>query len=725
MSGIVYWAVFAVDDITVAGGNITIKADGCTGLKTDTVNITGGTLNIECGSVVINSSTQMGIGVETRDLNISGGKATFNCGAYGMIVRTAFNMTGGELNIEKGGLTSYGADVTFSSGTATLSGLYSNSGTWMLTVENDARLSVNSTVKVPGGIVIGDGLAITTPDGGKIVQITPESGDPYYTVTESDGATAASRVVIEPLVAYPLWLGETQVTTRNKDDILGDGTASYDPSTKTLTLNNFTGVQGTHNDALIFAEIDMLTLNLVGTNTLSGSADLSTNYTLSGIDAGGKTLIIAGEGSLLIDIATGSGAAIGACDHLIMESGSLCAYAKQEPDQAFAIYGVTVKNLTINGGVLDIYGTYACMPYRSSDHFAIADDYVIMAGYRTDGKDVSACTLPEFLNLLANYPRYNYVHFAPLTAYDLWLGETQVTTLNKDDILGDGTASFDPATNTLTFTTAMPNITGLHEGALIYANGVDLTMTGNAELNNESANYGIYLYSGSLTIRNAQLTIKNVAYCGIEKNTGDGGAVTITNSEVTVEAGKDHAIYSIEDISITDSTVTCSTSTSGMGLYALGSLNLSDSTISVDAKGNWGIYAGAGIDISGGKINSQTDTGYALCSKSGITYPTETHRITLPENGKFSQVTDGEGESATTYYTITESDGTTAASHVVIERIGDINRDGEVNALDLMLLRKYLVELPIEGTFDEAAADLNGDNVIDILDLVRLRKVLA
>ena len=290
--------------------------------------------------------------------------------------------------------------------------------------------------------------------------------------------------------------------------------------------------------------------------------------------------------------------------------------------------------------------------------------------------------------------------------------------------MGDGTASFDPDTGTLTIT-GTPAITGLHEGALIYANGVDLTMTGNAELNNESANYGIYLYSGSLTIRNAQLTIKNVAYCGIEKNTGDGGAVTITNSEVTVEAGKDHAIYSIEDISITDSTVTCSTSTSGMGLYALGSLSLSDSTITVDAKGNWGIYAGADIDISGGKINSQTDTGYALCSKSGITYPTETHRITLPENGKISQVTDGEGESATTYYTITESDGTTAASHVVIERIGDINRDGEVNALDLMLLRKYLVELPIEGTFDQAAADINGDNVIDILDLVRLRKVLA
>ena len=40
-------------------------------------------------------------------------------------------------------------------------------------------------------------------------------------------------------------------------------------------------------------------------------------------------------------------------------------------------------------------------------------------------------------------------------------------------------------------------------------------------------------------------------------------------------------------------------------------------------------------------------------------------------------------------------------------------------------MRKYLVALPIEGIFDEAAADVNGDGSIDILDLVRLRKVLA
>ena len=56
---------------------------------------------------------------------------------------------------------------------------------------------------------------------------------------------------------------------------------------------------------------------------------------------------------------------------------------------------------------------------------------------------------------------------------------------------------------------------------------------------------------------------------------------------------------------------------------------------------------------------------------------------------------------------------------------GDINLDGELDAQDLMVLRKHLAGLPIEGRFSEAGADLHPDGVIDLLDLVRLRKILA
>ena len=56
--------------------------------------------------------------------------------------------------------------------------------------------------------------------------------------------------------------------------------------------------------------------------------------------------------------------------------------------------------------------------------------------------------------------------------------------------------------------------------------------------------------------------------------------------------------------------------------------------------------------------------------------------------------------------------------------LGDLNGDGTISALDLMQLRKVLVDLPVEDLIP-AAADLNRNAAIDIVDLVRLRKLLV
>lgn len=37
---------------------------------------------------------------------------------------------------------------------------------------------------------------------------------------------------------YELWISDEQVTDANKNDVMGDGTVSFDPSSNTLTLNN-------------------------------------------------------------------------------------------------------------------------------------------------------------------------------------------------------------------------------------------------------------------------------------------------------------------------------------------------------------------------------------------------------------------------------------------------------------------------------------------------------
>ncbi len=43
--------------------------------------------------------------------------------------------------------------------------------------------------------------------------------------------------------SYALWIGDTQVTVENKDDVVGDGSVKYDPTTSTLTL------KGAHIDS--------------------------------------------------------------------------------------------------------------------------------------------------------------------------------------------------------------------------------------------------------------------------------------------------------------------------------------------------------------------------------------------------------------------------------------------------------------------------------------------
>ena len=85
--------------------------------------------------------------------------------------------------------------------------------------------------------------------------------DYNITIADKDGSTTVG----------------VDITTENYEDVLGDGTVSYDPTTNTLTLNNYVyngeGLGGDGVPCAITADtpIEGLTIVLVGTNSITVS----------------------------------------------------------------------------------------------------------------------------------------------------------------------------------------------------------------------------------------------------------------------------------------------------------------------------------------------------------------------------------------------------------------------------------------------------------------------
>ena len=85
---------------------------------------------------------------------------------------------------------------------------------------------------------------------------------------------------------------------------------------------------------------------------------------------------------------------------------------------------------------------------------------------------LAICVLFTALPLTAHAERTIY--------YDLWVGHTQVNSVNCDDIpsVTKGQASFDPATNTLSLKNA--TITGHYNNSGIYSrNSLNIVFEGN------------------------------------------------------------------------------------------------------------------------------------------------------------------------------------------------------------------------------------------------------
>ena len=114
--------------------------------------------------------------------------------------------------------------------------------------------------------------------------------------------------------------------------------------------------------------------------------------------------------------------------------------------------------------------------------------------------------------------------------YPVWVGDTQVSEANKGDVLGDGTVSFDPATNTLALN-GFEGLASSKNGTIIDVNDIDLTITGTGRIGLKRGYVTRGIEADKSLVLSGDLTIEGSTYAIDAK-----GSVTFAQGNVHVVA---------------------------------------------------------------------------------------------------------------------------------------------------------------------------------------------
>ena len=368
----------------------------------------------------------------------------------------------------------------------------------------------------------------------KHVICAQQGGELYYAspnFCDKDGNIAKDVVIAK---WGELWLGSTKVVPDNFNDILGDGKASYDPATQTLTLDNPTipgydyefYINGRPSGGADKIYVDAIDL------TIKGSYHMDREEIQHGIYVNHGSLTLDGDFTFL------GGTGILSDGDITVKSGNLTAIGMSDLGTG---NGIFANSLTVEDGVdyIDLQGGTYPLNLNGGGGLHLANGYAITTPangifqnnviYHSDGTTIATdAVIQDATN--------------PIQFYDLWVGCKHVTSLNQNDILGDGKASFDPATNTLTLQDN-PTIAGTTNHSKIYSKLSSLTITGSYHMTEEETQSGIRLDIGSLTL-NGDFTFLSKGYWFIDYdgdpilNAGNpiwvAGDITL-NGDITAE----------------------------------------------------------------------------------------------------------------------------------------------------------------------------------------------
>ena len=267
VSGKVY---FDPNTRTLTLDNATIEVDGCNAIY-----------NINCRYLVIEL-------LGTNTINVTNSAGIYTCESTVILGNSGSTLT----------LKNDRCAVLFESSPLEIVNCW-------LEVEGDWGISANDNVAEEVLTIRNSHVEATGPTGsicdiagleleGCYIDIPFKAA--YNAETKSvavNGETVTSKVVIEP-DSYGIYIADKPVTTLNYKDLTSiygvSGSASYDPDTKTLTLDNATiDRNSTDGTGIVNKTVSDFTVKLIGKNTVT--ADLASMVL-------NQTSTITGDGSL-------------------------------------------------------------------------------------------------------------------------------------------------------------------------------------------------------------------------------------------------------------------------------------------------------------------------------------------------------------------------------------------------------------------------------------------
>ena len=377
-----------------------------------------------------------------------------------------------------------------------------------------------------------------------------------------NGEMVTDKVVIEPY--YGIKIADVDVTKKNCKDLSVidgvDGKMSYDPETKTLTMEDVTINITGEKVGIWNRDVKGLKINLVGNNTITANEAVITIRQPS---------TISGSGTLRLKSSDNCGLFLPSS--LTVEGVTIYAEGK---------WGISGQTLQTSGNVLTICNAYV---EATGSEGSVCDLQNLVLDGCTITQPTGAAFDANVYGVALNGELVTDKVVIEPDSYGIYIADKPVTTLNCKDLTSiygvSGNASYDPDTRTLTLDNATierntTDGTGIVNKLvsdftvkLIGKNTVTAdmaslvlnqtsTITGDGSLHLTSKRFcGLDMESASVTIDNTSLFVKGgygiAGYIGAETE-----VLTVRNSYVEAEGFGSGSISLIGKLILEDCAIT-------------------------------------------------------------------------------------------------------------------------------------------------------------------------